>query len=437
MASETDVSEHSASGSRPRNRLRRLIAQAEIDTRLVGMVVGLLIIWIGFDLVTGGLFITPRNLFNLSLQAAAVAVMATGMVLVLVTRNVDLSVGSLLGVLAMVMGAVQVYVLPDILGYGHPLIWVLTLLIGMALGGLIGLIQGSVIAFGGVPSFIVTLGGLLIWRGAAWWVTQGQTIAPLDENFNVIGGGISGTIGPMWSWVIAVLAVALLYAQMWNARRRRRKFGFPLRPLWAEGAIAVLLAGSIVAVIATMNAYPLPERVAQQILDARGVEPGEGESVYLGHGLAVPVLILAGVAIAIAVLAQRTRFGRHVFAIGGNPEAAELVGVRTRRTVVLVFGLMGVLCAIAAAITSARLQAASNGLGTLDELRVIAAAVIGGTSLAGGVGSVIGAVLGAVVMQSLQSGMALVGIAASLQNIVIGLVLILAVYLDRLYQRRQ
>ncbi|MBK1697384.1 sugar ABC transporter permease [Rhodovibrio salinarum] len=437
MASETDVSEGSRVGRSSRKGLRSLIAEAEIDTRLVGMTAALLIIWIGFDVVTGGLFITPRNLFNLSLQAAAVAVMATGMVLVLVTRNVDLSVGSLLGVLAMVMGAVQVYVLPDILGYGHPLIWVLTLLIGMLLGGLIGLVQGSVVAFGGVPSFIVTLGGLLIWRGAAWWVTEGQTIAPLDDNFNVIGGGVSGTIGPMWSWVIGVLAIVLVIAQLWNARRRRRKFGFPLRPLWAEGMIALLLAAATVAVVATMNAYPLPERIAQQVLEARGVEVAQGQSVELGHGLAVPVLILAGVAIAIALLARRTRFGRHVFAIGGNPDAAELAGVRTRRTVVLVFALMGVLCAVAAAITSARLQAASNDLGTLDELRVIAAAVIGGTSLGGGIGSVIGAVLGAVVMQSLQSGMALVGIAASLQNIVIGLVLILAVYLDRLYQRRK
>lgn len=436
MASESDVSQAGAAGRGPRRRLRSLIAETEIDTRLVGMAAALAIIWIGFDLITGGLFITPRNLFNLSIQAAAVAVMATGMVLVLVTRNVDLSVGSLLGVLAMVMGAVQVQVLPELLGYGHPLIWVLTLAVGMVFGGLIGMVQGSVIAYGGVPSFIVTLGGLLIWRGAAWWVTQGQTIAPLDDTFNVIGGGIDGTIGPAWSWVVCVLAIALVIAQLWNARRRRRKFGFPLRPLWADGLIAILLSAAFIGVVATMNAYPLPERVAQQVLEARGVEVAEGESVYLGHGLAVPVLILGGVAVAIAFLTRRTKFGRHVFAIGGNPDAAELAGVRTKRTVVLVFALMGVLCAVAAAITSARLQAASNDLGTLDELRVIAAAVIGGTSLGGGVGSVIGAVLGAVVMQSLQSGMALVGITTSLQNIVIGLVLILAVYLDRLYQRR-
>ena len=149
----------------------------------------------------------------------------------------------------------------------------------------------------------------------------------------------------------------------------------------------------------------------------------------------MPVLIVGAVAVLMTLLATRTRFGRYVFAIGGNPEAAELAGINTRRVVMFVFMIMGILTAIAAAIASARLRSAANDLGTLDELRVIAAAVIGGTSLAGGVGTVAGAVLGAVVMQSLQSGMALVGVNSSLQSIVIGLVLVLAVFIDGFYQR--
>jgi len=419
-----------------RRGARHVLGRLEIDTRLLGMIVALVVIWVGFDLLTGGRFITPRNLFNLSVQTASVAVMACGMVLIIVTRNIDLSVGSLLGVLAMVMGVIQVDVLPSMLGgFDHPATWLLTLLAGMALGALIGLLQGAVIAFGRVPSFIVTLGGLLVWRGCAWWTTQGRTIAPLDSNFALMGGGVDGTIGAMWSWVFGALAIAAILALAVRARAQRRRFGFPLKPLWAEVVSTGLLVAAVVAFVMTMNAYPLPSRIAEEIAVERGMAIPEDGRVFIAHGIAVPVLIVVGVAAFMTLLAGRTRFGRYVFAIGGNPEAAELAGINTRRVVMVVFMIMGMLCAIAAAIAAARLQSAANDLGTLDELRVIAAAVIGGTSLAGGVGTIAGAVLGAVVMQSLQSGMALIGVNSSLQSIVIGLVLVLAVFIDGLYQR--
>ena len=153
------------------------------------------------------------------------------------------------------------------------------------------------------------------------------------------------------------------------------------------------------------------------------------------HGIAVPVVCVAVIAVIMTIVARRTKFGRYVFAIGGNPQAAELSGIDTRRITLFIFMMMGMLCAVSAVIASARLQSAANDLGTLDELRVIAAAVIGGSSLAGGVGTIYGAILGALVMQSLQSGMALVGVNTSLQSIVIGLVLILAVWVDQIYRR--
>ena len=415
--------------------LKRRLAALEVDTRLLGMVGALLLVWIGFDLLTGGRFLTARNLFNLSVQTASVAVMATGMVFVIVTRNIDLSVGSLLGVLAMVMGVVQAEILPDYLGFNHPANWVVTVAVGIVLGAAIGAAQGYVIGYLAVPAFIVTLGGLLIWRGAAWWVTQGRTVAPLDRNFTLMGGGAEGTLGAGLSWGLGILAVAATLALLAWARRRRRTHGFAVKPLWAEFTLGTLLTVVILGFVAVMNAYQVPARAAERIYKARGLEvPPEG--IDLVHGVAIPVVILLVVAIVMTVIAKRTRFGRYVFATGGNPDAAELSGIDTRWLTVKIFALMGVLCAIAAVIASARLRSAANDLGTLDELRVIAAAVIGGTSLAGGVGTIYGAILGALVMQSLQSGMALVGINTSLQSIIIGLVLILAVWADHVYRRR-
>jgi D-xylose transport system permease protein len=292
-----------------------------------------------------------------------------------------------------------------------------------------------VIAYGKVPSFIVTLGGLLVWRGAAWWTTTGRTVAPLDGNYELIGGGVDGTIGAGWSWAVGAVVIAAIVGLSFRNRAQRKRFGFPVRPVWAELVVAGLLIGAVVAFVMTMNAYPLPSRIAEEIAQARGMAIPEDGEVFIAHGIAVPVLIVGAVAVIMTLVATRTRFGRYVFAIGGNPEAAELAGINTRRVVMFVFMIMGILTAIAAAIASARLRSAANDLGTLDELRVIAAAVIGGTSLAGGVGTVAGAVLGAVVMQSLQSGMALVGVNSSLQSIVIGLVLVLAVWIDGFYQR--
>jgi len=412
-----------------------LLKAAELDTRLLGMIGVVILIWIGFHVLSGGLFLTPRNLWNLSVQSSPIAIMATGMVLVIVTRNIDLSVGSMLGFVGMIMGVVQSDFLPKLLGFEHPVTWALTLAAGLCLGVLLGALQGFVIAYLGVPAFIVTLGGLLVWRGAAWWVTSGQTVAPLDATFRLMGGGPEGSIGAAWSWAVGLVACVAVLLLIANGRARRKKFDFPLRPLAADiflGGVACALA---LAAVAVFNAYPWPIGSVRRYAEANHVALPEG-GLFIAHGIAIPVLIAIGVGVAMTFLATRTRFGRYAYAIGGNPEAAELAGINTRWVILKIFMLMGLLAAISGAVSIARLNAATNSEGTLAELLVIAAAVIGGTSLAGGVGTVAGAMLGAVLMQSLQSGMVLLGVDTPLQNIVVGVVLVAAVWLDTLYRRR-
>ena len=417
------------------NPLQRFLIATELDTRLLGMVGALAIIWLGFHIFSGGLFLTPRNLWNLSVQTASVAVMVTGMVLVIVTRNIDLSVGSILGLVGMIMGVTQAEILPRYLGFGHPAIWVLSLAVGLIVGVGIGGLQGLIIAYLRVPAFIVTLGGYLVWRGAAWWVTMGRTVAPMDPSFQLMGGGPMGAIGSLWSWIVGVVVCAAIVIALYFGRRQRHRFNFPQRPIWAEVTLAVLGCGVTVAAVWVANSYPWPKKIAENYAAAKGITIPDG-GLFIAHGIAIPVLLALAMGIIMTFIATRTRFGRYVFAMGGNPEAAELAGINTRWVTVKIFMLMGALCAIAAAISSARLNAATNALGTLDELYVIAAAVIGGTSLSGGVGTISGAILGALVMQSLQSGMVLMGVDSPLQSIVVGIVLVFAVWLDTLYRRK-
>jgi len=413
------------------------LARLEIDIRLLGMIAALGAIWVGFNYFSGGLFLTPRNLWNLSVQTASIATMSCGMVLVIVTRNIDLSVGSILGFTGMIVGVVQARLLPQQLGWGfeNPLTWEAAVLVGLVVGALVGTLQGFIIAYLRVSSFIVTLGGLLIWRGAAWWVTAGQTVAPIDARFKMIGGGIEGSIGAPASWIIGMVATLLAIALMQFSRRRRLSYGFSVRPVWAEALIAGVIAVMILGATWIVNSYYLPPVVARRVAEAKGLVWPEG-GLDIAHGYAIPVLIALGAGIWVTFLASRTRFGRYVFAIGGNPEAAELSGIDTRRTQMLVFTLMGLLCGIAACISTARLQSATNAAGTFDELYVIAATVIGGTSLAGGAGTIYGAMLGAIVMGSLQSGMLLLDMPTPLQNIVVGCVLVLAVWVDSVFRQR-
>jgi D-xylose transport system permease protein len=325
--------------------------------------------------------------------------------------------------------------LPQYLGFNHPALWILAILIGLLVGVAIGALQGYIIAYMQVPAFIVTLGGLLVWRGAAWWVTSGQTIAPMNPTFRLLGGGAEGAIGSTWSWVVGLIACAAVIFFIWNARKQRLRFKFPLRPIWAEAFLGAIACFLILGGVYVANSYPWPVGIVNRYARANNIEMPEG-GMFIAHGIAIPVLIAIAVGIAMTFLATRTRFGRYVFAIGGNPEAAALAGINTRWITMKIFMLMGGLAAIGACISTARLNAATNAQGTLDELLVIAAAVIGGTSLSGGVGTIVGAMIGAVLMQSLATGMILLGVDSPLQNIVVGAVLVVAVWLDTIYRRR-
>jgi D-xylose transport system permease protein len=417
------------------------LSYLEVDTRLLGMVLALLIIWIGFGLVSGGTFLSPRNLWNLSVQSASIAIMATGMVLIIVSRGIDLSVGSLLGFLGYTMAMVQAVWIPQALGLGfdQPYTWILTLAIGILLGAVLGAFQGFVVAYGGVPSFIVTLGGLLVWRGLIFRYAQGQTIAPLDTTFQMLGGGTVGTrvgaLGEGASWILGLVVCAGIVYTIVASRRRRRHYDFPVRPLWAEWVLGAAGCAVTLGVVWVANSYPLPPNVAIQYAQERGISVPPG-GLIIPTGLAFPVVIMLLVTLVMTFLASRRRFGRYVYAIGGNPEAAALAGINVRRTVMLTFALMGALVAISAAVQTARLNAAVTNLGVQNELDVISAAVIGGTSFSGGIGTIPGAILGAVIMQSLRSGMVLLLVDSPTQDIVVGIVLVAAVGLDTALRRR-
>ena len=212
------------------NALARLLRQVELDKRMLAMIIALLVIWVTLNIMTDGIFFTARNMYNLAVQSSVVGIMATGMVLVIVSRHIDLSVGSLLGFTGMVIAYLQVHVFP----LGAAWNWPLTILCGLALGGLVGLWQGWWISYRGVPSFVTTLAGLLMFRGAAYLVTDGRTVAPMDKTYQILGGGIDGSIGATWSWILAGVAIAWMLTNTIMVRRSCRKYGFNVKPLWVQ-----------------------------------------------------------------------------------------------------------------------------------------------------------------------------------------------------------
>jgi D-xylose transport system permease protein len=446
----------------------RFLRATEIDARILGMVAALLLIWCAFDIASGilrgnfggllgGSFLTPRNLWILLNQTSSIAIMSTGMVLLIVMRQIDLSVGSMLSLVAIAAVVVQSLQLEPMLGVGHPIIWVLGVLVCVAFGALVGVYNGVMTAYAKIPSFVVTLGGLISLSGLGFLIAKGETIPLRDRTFGIFGGNVPASwIGPFWSWILAATVCALIVFAIFNDRRQRQRFKFPLRPVWAEFFLALLAGGIVLGTTYIMNSYAWPFKLTENYAKANnvpippGIENKDGNAICMAAdqvvrcteglvyyaGYSVPALVALVVAVIMTFVTSRTQFGRYVYATGGNPEAAELAGINTKLLTVKVFALMGVLVGIAAIVASARLNAATNAMGQLNELYVIAAAVIGGTSLAGGVGKIYGAVLGALVMQSIISGMGLLNLPAAYQNIVVGQVLVLAVWLDQFYSRR-
>ena len=395
------------------------LARLRLDPRMTSMVGALIVVALILQWMTGGLFLSAENLYNLSIQTCVIAVMACGMVYVIVARQIDLSCGSLLAFSGMLAAWTQTRGFPP----GSNTGWMVSIVVALAVGAVVGLIQGSLVAWFRIPAFVVTLAGLLIYRGAAFLVSDGQTLAPLHPTYQMLGGGVNGSLGVNGSIVLGVIAIAWVIWHRVTVRRNQRRYGIEPAPFAADAFKTAVMCLSIVGFVFAMCLAP--DFVNK---DAAGNPTG--------RGIGIPVLILLVVVIVLTFVAQRTRYGRYVFAFGGNPEAALLSGLSTTRILCSLFVLTGVLSAVAAVITTARLASGANSIGQLAELNVIAATVIGGTSLAGGLGSVPGAVLGALLIQSLDNGMVLLDVSSPMRQIFIGLVLIVAVWFDVVYQKR-
>lgn len=380
---------------------------SSLDLRLAIMAAVLAAMAIAFHVVTGN-FLTPENLYNVAQQSAVVGIVAAALALVIVERQIDLSVGSVLA---------TVGVLVAWLIYSKGWHWAPACLAGWAVSLAIALYQGWLTAYLGVPSFVVTLGGLVTFRGAAFLISDGRTQPVTDANFLLIGGGLDGAIGVTASWLLGIALCAWL---AWNTAQRRRlalRHGFAPRPLPLDLLYTGFFALAILAFVAAMCAYRIPSKDAPQ-------------------GIPNPVLIWGAVVVLIAFLVNRTSFGRYVYAIGGNPEAAALVGIPVKRVMLQSFLLLGTMVAVAAIVAVSRLNAGTNSLGSGMELYAIAAAVIGGIALSGGSGTVLGTVLGALIIQFLESGLLLLDVSVGHRMAIIGQVLIVAVVFDVVYRRR-
>ncbi|MDR3003483.1 MAG: sugar ABC transporter permease [Acidovorax sp.] len=361
--------------------------------KLLALLLAVALIWAFFYLQTGGTFLTPNSISNLFLQMSVTGMLACGMVFVIIAGEIDLSVGSLLGLLGGLAALLTVN-----LGWSTGL----TVATVLAMGAAIGVVNGLIVTQLRVPSFIVGLGGMLAFRGLLQWSTDSVTIAPVPDAL----GQIAQSFVPAWlSWWLAAVIVAACAALTLRRRYRHRQAATPTptTPQWQDWlkllAITVFAFG-FVAVLNQANGVPLP------------------------------VLILLVLLAVFSYLAMHTVFGRHVYAVGGNVEATRLSGVNVGRVKLLVFVLMGLMCAFAGIVTTARAAAGSPSAGVGGELDAISACFIGGTSMRGGSGTVYGALLGALVMASLDNGMQQMNVDSSWQMIVKGVVLVLAVWID-------
>lgn len=363
----------------------------KFDLQAYTLILALVIIAVFFTIFTGGEFVSSRNISNLFTQMSVIAVLAVGMTLIIVAGHIDLSVGSIVGLTGGIAAMLQVW---------HSWSTPAVVITAIVAGAVIGLWQGWWVAYRAVPAFIVTLGGMLIFRGVLIGLSDGQTVSSLDSSFKLIGNSYLPFIP---GYILAVIAVVAMVFVTVNGRKKREQMGLLLAPSVIDyGKI------SIYSVIILLLTYMLNR--------------------YLG--IPVPFLVVVVVALAFMFITNKTAFGRRVYAIGGNPEAAALSGIKIKLNTLYVFIIMGALAGVAGVLLTARLNAATVSAGNSYELDAIAACVIGGTSLMGGKGKIVGAIIGALIMASIDNGMSMMNIGAYWQYIVKGLILILAVWVD-------
>ena len=365
--------------------------------RAYTMIAALALIWIYFHWATGSIFLTPRNLSNLMLQTSVTGIIAVGMLMVIVAGQIDLSVGSVLGF----AGALAAIALTK-WEFGLPT----ALLMAIAVGVLIGFIHGTLTAYFNIPAFIVTLGGLLAWRGAVKAITQSETIPIADPIFKSIG---QQYVDPQTGWILAGAAILFVLAVAFRRAQTQKTYGLGEANYVGEILKSIPTIAAIIIFIYLMNSYA---------------------------GIPIPVLILLAVALLGVFITNFTTFGRYLYAIGGNADAARLSGINNKQNILKVFALLGALTGVAALIFTARVGSASPDAGTLKELDAIAACVIGGASLMGGRGTIFGACLGALIMASLDNGMSLLNVKDFMQDIIKGSILVAAVGLDMIGRKQ-
>ena len=382
-----------------------LLSMLRGNVRQYGMIIALAVLVILFQITTEGVLLKPLNVSNLVVQNAQILILAIGMVIVIVARHIDLSVGSV----AAFVGAVAAILMTK-----QDMPWFLAVVISLLLGTAIGAWHGFWVAYVGIPAFIVTLSSMLLFRGLTLVVLEGATVGGLPDNFKKIGNGFLPEIGPdtglhNLTLVIAVVVVLALAVLELRKRAAAMKYNFEVVPY-----PLFLLKIALLALVILYFSYLLA--------DARGLP-------------IVGLILFALIAIYTFVM-SKTIFGRHVYAIGGNVDAATMSGVNTKRVDFLVMTNMGFLSGLAGLVTTARLTAANPKAGTNFELDAIAAAFIGGAAVTGGVGTVIGAIIGGVVMGVLNNGMSLNSVSIDWQQAIKGLVLLAAVAFDVWNKRR-
>lgn len=363
----------------------------KFDIQSYTLILALISIAVIFTILTNGEFLSSRNISNLFTQMSVIAILAIGMTLVIVAGHIDLSVGSIVGLTGGIAAMLQVWH-----GWSTPIV----VLIAIACGALLGLWQGWWIAYRAVPAFIATLGGMLIFRGILIGISKGTTVAGLDKSFKQIGNSyLPFIIGYV---LVAIAIVFIVYSTISN-RKKRGGMGLLVVPASIDYGKAVLYSVIIFIVTFMLNRY---------------------------LGVPTPFLIVVFMALIFVFITNKTAFGRRIYAMGGNAEAAALSGINIKRNTLGVFVIMGALAGVAGVLLTARLNAGTVAAGDGYELDAIAACVIGGTSLVGGKGRILGALIGALIMASIDNGMSMMNIGAYWQYIVKGLILILAVWVD-------
>lgn len=375
------------------------------NIRQYGMLIALIAIMAFFQIRTGGVLMKPLNLTNLLLQNSYIVIMAIGMLLVIVAGHIDLSVGSIVGFIGGLAAVMTVQL---------DIAWPLTVIACLAVGALIGAAQGYWIAFMGIPSFIATLAGMLVFRGLSLALLQGQSVGPFPAGFQRLSTGFIPDFFAVDGFRLTSMLVGVLVALalIWLSVRQRssaKRYNFAVEPILFFVLRNAVVAGAIVYLTYLLSTY---------------------------RGLPNVLVIMFVLIVAYTFMTTQTTTGRRIYALGGNTKAAKLSGIKTNRLTFLTFVNMGFLSALAGLVFAARLNTATPGAGTAFELDVIAAAFIGGASATGGVGTVVGAVIGAFVMGVMNNGMSILGIGIDWQQVIKGLVLLAAVFFD-VYNKRK